>query len=356
MRGKHLRLGLLSTVLLLAIAPIAAVATGNQGSTTTTTKGGGVESEFRLRVGEVPHPGTDLNAGVKGDVWIGALGDNQVQVQVRLEGLTPNQPHAQHLHGMLAGGNVCPGADAAGTAIENGALVAGDDFISTPDGAVVYGPIQISLTTSGDVTPGSGLAVDRFPVADAEGRLSYERTFEVSPEIYAALGNLHYVTHGIDLDESGAYDGAPSPLDPALPFEGTIPAGCGPQDRPPNGSTTTTNGGGSTTTTTGGSTTTSTDGGSSTTTAGAGGSDTTSTSIGTPAAQVTAQMETAQVAVAGIQATAPVVAQATQNTLPFTGLSAEGLGLLAAAAAAAGILLLALTQKGERSSPSRSWN
>ena len=38
---------------------------------------------------------------------------------------------------------------------------------------------------------------------------------------------LHYVTHGIDIDASGVYDGPASPLTASLPFEATIPAGCG---------------------------------------------------------------------------------------------------------------------------------
>jgi hypothetical protein len=45
----------------------------------------------------------------------------------------------------------------------------GDGFISTIEGLPAYGEIQISLTTEGDVSTASGLALERFPVADASG-------------------------------------------------------------------------------------------------------------------------------------------------------------------------------------------
>jgi hypothetical protein len=92
-----------------------------------------------------------------------------------------------------------------------------------------YGTIQGSLTTDGDTSPASALAVDRFPVADEDGNLSYSRTFEVSDEIVDAIDNLHVVVHGIDVNGDGGYDmgAGPSPLDPALPLEATVPALCG---------------------------------------------------------------------------------------------------------------------------------
>jgi hypothetical protein len=189
-------------------------------------------ASYTYQVGGVPHPGTDQNEDVSGTIRIRALPNQKAQVKARLSGLTPNQPHAQHLHGALTGGNDCPTSVLAGTAIENGMLVPGDDFIATLDAASAYGGIQVSLTTSGDTSPASALAVSRFPVADSNGNLSYDRTFEVSDDVYAALGVLHYVAHGIDIDGSGGYDGPESPLTAAidafdLPFEATIPAGCG---------------------------------------------------------------------------------------------------------------------------------
>lgn len=98
------------------------------------------------------------------------------------------------------------------------------------EGLPFYGPIQVSLTTEGDTSPDSALAVDRMPIADADGNLSYARTFEVSDDVAERLGSLHIVQHGIDIDDSGAYDGRPSELNPAVPFEATVPANCGSID------------------------------------------------------------------------------------------------------------------------------
>ena len=148
------------------------------------------------------------------------LDGNTLSVAIESTGLAPNLPHAQHLHGALDGSapNVCPppSADADG-----------DGLVSTPEGVPFYGGINVSLTTEGDTSPTSALALDRFPVTDADGNLSYSRTIEVSDEIASNLRELHVVQHGIDFDNSGAYDGEPSPLDPAAPFEATVPAVCG---------------------------------------------------------------------------------------------------------------------------------
>jgi hypothetical protein len=158
-------------------------------------------------------------SGARAVTLVGVRG-NELTVSVEADGLTPNAPHAQHLHGRLDGEpNVCPGPSADTN---------GDGLISTVEGQPAYGSIDISLTTQGDVSPASGLAVDRFPVADANGHLSYHRTFEVSADVAAAVGRLVVVQHGIDLNGSGTYDGAaPSSLDPSLPLEATIPADCG---------------------------------------------------------------------------------------------------------------------------------
>ena len=40
-----------------------------------------------------------------------------------------------------------------------------------------YGDVFMSLTTNGDASAESGLAVDRMPVADDSGRIDYDRTF-----------------------------------------------------------------------------------------------------------------------------------------------------------------------------------
>lgn len=159
------------------------------------------------------------------------LDGDQLTVEIRSEGLTPEQPHAQHIHGDLPDEEIvseCPPASADED---------GDGLINTVEGQPFYGMVLTSLTTEGDVGPDSGLAVDRFPVADADGALTYSRTFTVNPELDVAdLADYAVVQHGIDLDDSGAYDGdAESSLDPSLPLEATIPANCGAIDAMPAG-------------------------------------------------------------------------------------------------------------------------
>ncbi|WP_084037856.1 hypothetical protein [Demequina sp. NBRC 110053] len=146
-----------------------------------------------------------------------------VRVEISGTGFAPGAPHAQHLHGAADANFTCPTPGDVEELDEDG-----DGLLSTMEAAVMYGGVMVSLTTEGDTSGDSALAVDRFPVADDEGNLEYSRTFEVSQETADSLSNLHLVQHGIDLDDSGTYDGdAVSSLDESLPLEATIPATCG---------------------------------------------------------------------------------------------------------------------------------
>ena len=105
-----------------------------------------------------------------------------------------------------------------------------DNLITTAEGQPAYGPIQVSLTTRGDTSPASALAVSRFPVANSVGFLRYERTFSVPSSVASNLGKKAIVQHGVDLNHNGRYDfrsAGRSELDPSLPQEATIPANCG---------------------------------------------------------------------------------------------------------------------------------
>ena len=89
----------------------------------------------------------------------------------------------------------------------------------------------MSLTTAGDVSANSGFDVTRMPTADANGNVSYSRTFTLPQGLTAAdIANGVIVQHGIDINGNGAYDfdanGASEAM-PDLPFEGTVPADCG---------------------------------------------------------------------------------------------------------------------------------
>jgi len=64
----------------------------------------------------------------------------------------------------------------------------------------------LSLTTKGDTSPKSGLAIDRMPTADADGNLSCTRTIELPAGAGAKLKNLHIVQHGLDANGNDKYD------------------------------------------------------------------------------------------------------------------------------------------------------
>ena len=145
----------------------------------------------------------------------------QLTTTINSSGLTPGQPHAQHIHGMAQAISECP-------------TLAADDnddgLINTAEGLPSYGPIAVSLTTRGDTSPDSALAVDRFPVADSVGFMDYNRTIAVPDSVRKNLGKFAIVQHGVDLNHNGRYDfesAGRSELDPSLPQEATIPANCG---------------------------------------------------------------------------------------------------------------------------------
>jgi LPXTG-motif cell wall-anchored protein len=170
------------------------------------------------------------HSGATGTAILTAMDNGDLKVSIRSSGLVPNEPHPQHLHGSTMGMDFhCP--DMSADTNHNG-------YVSTEEGMPIYGDIFISLTTSGDVSPASGLAVDRFPKADAKGNLSYDRTIpaaDLPPGTIAHLKDLHIVQHGIDANGNHKYDMAglgESTLAVAagihgIPEEATDPALCG---------------------------------------------------------------------------------------------------------------------------------
>lgn len=159
-------------------------------------------------------------SGSSGETYVSLDGD-QVTVRLRTTGASPNLPHAQHFH--IGGNNQCP--TLANSDMNN------DGLISSVEGQPSYGPVEVSLTTSGDVSAASGLAVDRFPVANAAGVVNYQRTFTLPSGVSADdVKNAVVVQHGISelFENPNMYDGDPrSSLDMSLPLEATIPAACG---------------------------------------------------------------------------------------------------------------------------------
>lgn len=169
-------------------------------------------------------------SGASSQATVTAHSDGSLTVHIEGTGFTPNAPHAQHIHGDASGKQfTCPTA----AADKNG-----DGQISTEEGVPSYGGVFISLTTKGDTSAKSGLAVDRMPVADAQGNLTYDRTIPASavPQgTIANLSHLHIVQHGLDVNGNGKYDlkalgesvFAKSLGVKGIPEEATNPATCG---------------------------------------------------------------------------------------------------------------------------------
>lgn len=149
------------------------------------------------------------------------LRGHEAHVKLFVRDVLEDAPHAQHFH--IQGEGRCPTPQADTN---------GDGIISTVEGQPAYGSIGASLTTEGDTSAQSALAVDRFPTAP-NGFITYQRTFEVNDATAQSIreDNAVIVVHGIDANDSGAYDGAAkSELNPALPLEATAPAACGGVD------------------------------------------------------------------------------------------------------------------------------
>lgn len=161
------------------------------------------------------------NSGVTGHAHVTVEG-KKLDVHYKAKGLAPNLPHAAHIHYGEQATHECP-------------TVRDDtnrDFrLNVVEGVPRYGPIAVSLTTSGDTSPASGLAVDRFSTAP-KGTIRYERTVKTSEAVARAIRNGEgvLVVHGVDYNNNGTYDfdgAGASELDPSLPAEATDPALCG---------------------------------------------------------------------------------------------------------------------------------
>lgn len=183
---------------------------------------------------------TELNgSGASGSATAVIRNQRIDHIEVHAEGLTPDAPHAQHIHYGEQALNECP------TLLLDSN---GDGRINTVEGVPAYGPVVVSLNTTGDTTPASFLDVTRFPVSSG-GILDYSREnieftdvagtgypgadgTGTAKQIADAVrdGEGVVVIHGLDYDGNGVYnfseEGA-SELDSSLPAEATDPAACG---------------------------------------------------------------------------------------------------------------------------------
>ncbi len=178
--------------------------------------------------------------GVKGNgMAMVTVKGNTLDVTIAASGLLADNPHAAHIHTSPEARHECP------TAADD---TSGDGTITTSEGVPAYGSVVVSLTKTGDTSPTSALAVDRFDTAPG-GKINYERgSIQVSDAVAAAVskGDAFIVVHGVDYNGNGAYDGeTKSDLDPSLPAEATDPALCGMLAAAPAGGVQTGGGGSS---------------------------------------------------------------------------------------------------------------
>ncbi|MDX1511798.1 MAG: hypothetical protein R3249_10655 [Nitriliruptorales bacterium] len=134
-----------------------------------------------------------------------------------------NVPHALHFHGIVDGDEVS--ASSCPTASRD---VNDDGVVDVAEGAPDYGGVVVSLTTEGDTSADSALAVERFPAGTS---VNYSRSgIPIPDELKPNLAKLHIVVHGVDEDGNGeltADQAERSSLTDDLPREGTLPALCG---------------------------------------------------------------------------------------------------------------------------------
>ncbi len=185
---------------------------------------------------------TELNgSGASGTATATVRNQRIKHIEVHASGLTPDAPHAQHIHYGEQALHECPTL-----ALDSN----GDGRLNTVEGVPAYGPVVVSLTTTGDTTPTSFLDVTRFPVSES-GSYHYSRdniritkvagtgypgpdgtgtAKEIAESIREGEGVV--VIHGVDYNGNGEYDfsAGASELDPNLPAEATDPAACGVLD------------------------------------------------------------------------------------------------------------------------------
>ena len=178
------------------------------------------------------------SAALKPVVVNGVQGSGTATVQISgttlsftlaAQGLLDGAPHAAHIHFGATARHECPSAsDNTAAALTNETHP--EDHLTVTEGGAAYGEIVVSLTKTGDTSPASGLAVDRF---DTGRKFSYSRgDVQVSEAVAKAIlaGQAVVVVHGVDENGNGSYDmdgRGVSDLDPKLPGEATDPALCG---------------------------------------------------------------------------------------------------------------------------------
>jgi hypothetical protein len=215
-----------------AFAMVAAASLGTNASASPAPAGEGAARTVTLSAQL-----DELNSsGASGTATAMVRNQRIRHIEVHAQGLTPDAPHAQHIHYGQEALNECP------TLAQDDN---GDGRVNTVEGLPAYGPVVVSLNTTGDTTPASFLDVTRFPVSD-NGSYDYSRdnieftsvvgtgysggggtAKQIADSVREGEGVL--VIHGVDYNNNGTYDfgAGASELDASLPAEATDPAACG---------------------------------------------------------------------------------------------------------------------------------
>lgn len=201
---------------MLMVATMGVAGVASTGASASTVAGAANAPTASLSANLLPLN----NSGGHGRANVEVVG-KRAHVEIDAFHLAKGLPHAQHIHFSKMARNECPDAADAGL----------DHRLSTTDGAPAYGRIRQSLTTRGDTSAESALAVNRFPTTP-QGTERYDRriTFS-SAKVAQAIRNGRgvIVIHGVDYNGNGEYDfsSGRSELDRSLPAEATDPAVCG---------------------------------------------------------------------------------------------------------------------------------
>jgi hypothetical protein len=194
-----------------------------------------------------------LNSSGASGTLTATLNGHKLKVKEHVNGVLAGSPHAQHLHFSSKASHTCPTASVMkNNKPDDGSgdtPYGNDKVIESVEARPAYGPPVVSLTTSGDTSGDSALALKRFPTAK-NGKIDYTRTVNLNDKQVKHLkaGELVAVVHGLDLNGNGKYDvfGSNKNLtksaladlagvSDSFPLEGTAPASCGVLTAMPSG-------------------------------------------------------------------------------------------------------------------------
>lgn len=152
------------------------------------------------------------NSGVSGLARL-SLDGNLLTVNITASGLTPDQPHPQHIHGRFDEAGRPANSTVPTLALDTDR----DGFIEVREGVPTYGPVILNF----DSSPGSG----QFPTAPG-GVVNFTETYDVTndslffdplsgqkftgADIFP-LTDREIVLHGLTLDASTGLGGGPPP-------------------------------------------------------------------------------------------------------------------------------------------------